>query len=76
MTIEILEVRRTQGRDAYTVAGQVGPRVKEVEIPTETIKRQLAELTGGRKLTDYEPRDLVPMIAQIATSALAAAFKS
>lgn len=76
MTIDIVNVERTPFRDSFTVTGKVGPKQRAVEVTNETIRRRLAELTDGKMPRDYQLRDLAPLIAQLATPALAEAFKS
>lgn len=74
MTIDIVSVKQAPLRDSYIVTGQVGVRQKEVEVSGYVFERKLLELGGNGRET-YELRDLVPLIAQVATPALVAAFK-
>lgn len=60
--------------DAYLVTGKVGDRERSVYIAGEDVSRRLEALgcTGNR--TKYDPRDLAPLIAQLATHDLSEAF--
>lgn len=74
MILEITDVRRLVGQDAYEVTGQVGNRKRVVQVDGEKVEERLKQL-GARQLAKaYPMRDLAPMIAWMATHDLSEAF--
>lgn len=74
MTIDIVSVKVDPLRDAYVVTGQVGSRQESVTVTGLEVSRALAEADAKRSRREYDPSDLVPFIAAMATPELAAAF--
>lgn len=75
MILEITNVQRDGlSPDDYLVAGKVAGRQLTVSVQGKTVDERLKALGAKKARSDYELRDLAPLIAQLATHDLSQAF--